>query len=134
MILTYPLRLADHDMFMRFRGGGVGHLYMHQIEPWLDETGWGSSWPLLRDRDPCPDQDPPWQEGSRAEMDEEDDNGGDCNSDEDEEMSDVEDEIEEDLEQLEDSDEEGDEDEADGEISPVPSDGESDNGDEGDHL
>ena len=29
-------------MFMRYRGGGVGHLYMRAIEIWLAETGWGS--------------------------------------------------------------------------------------------
>ena len=29
-------------MFMRYRGGGVGHLYMHAIEVWLAETGWGA--------------------------------------------------------------------------------------------
>ena len=137
MTLTHPLRLSDRDMFMRFRGGGVGHLYMRQIEPWLDATGWGASWPLLRDRDPYPDQDSPRQESSSDETDTEDENDQDDNSDEDEEMSDVEDDIEEDLEQSEDSDEEGDEDEEDGEdgeITRVPSDGESDNGEGGDHL
>ena len=40
---------------MRFRGGGVGHEYMRAIEPWLDSTGWGASWPVLEDRDPEPD-------------------------------------------------------------------------------
>ena len=29
-------------MFMRYRGGGVGHHYMRAIETWLAETGWGS--------------------------------------------------------------------------------------------
>lgn len=29
-------------MFMRYRGGGVGHLYMRAIEVWLAKTGWGS--------------------------------------------------------------------------------------------
>ena len=29
-------------MFMRYRGGGVGHAYMRAIEVWLAETGWGS--------------------------------------------------------------------------------------------
>lgn len=51
-----PSRLADRDMFMRFRGGGVGHMYMRYIEPWLDGTGWGKSWPSLHDRDPAVDQ------------------------------------------------------------------------------
>ena len=45
-------------MFMRFRGGGVGHMYMRQVEPWLDATGWGTAWPLLKDRDPDPDREP----------------------------------------------------------------------------
>jgi hypothetical protein len=131
-MLTHPCRLADRDMFMRFRGGGVGHLYMRQIEPWLDATGWGASWPLLRDRDPYPDQDSPRQESNRD--DEEDEISEDGSSDEDEEMGDVEEAIEEDPEQSEDSDEEGDEDEGDGEITRVPSDGESDNGEEGNYL
>jgi hypothetical protein len=39
-------------MFMRFRGGGVGHTYMRQVEPWLDATGWGTTWPSLKDREP----------------------------------------------------------------------------------
>lgn len=43
---------------MRFRGGGVGHIYMRYIEPWLDGTGWGKSWPSLGDREPGADQDP----------------------------------------------------------------------------
>ena len=30
-------------MFMRYRGGSVGHLYMRAIESWLAETGWGSN-------------------------------------------------------------------------------------------
>ena len=39
---------VDRDMFMRYRGGGVGHLYMRAIEVWLAETGWGSDdWALL---------------------------------------------------------------------------------------
>ena len=44
-------------MFMRFRGGGVGHHYMREVEPWLDSTGWGASWPVLDGRDPEPDVD-----------------------------------------------------------------------------
>jgi len=36
---------------MRFRGGGVGHGYMRQVEPWLDSTRWGASWPLFNDRE-----------------------------------------------------------------------------------
>ena len=37
--LTCTFRLADRDMFMHFRGGEVGHMYMHQVEPWLDALG-----------------------------------------------------------------------------------------------
>ena len=33
---------VDRDIFMRYRGGGVGHQYMREIETWLAETGWGS--------------------------------------------------------------------------------------------
>ena len=34
-----PLSLANRDTFMWFRGGGVGHIYMCHIEPWLDGMG-----------------------------------------------------------------------------------------------
>ncbi|KAF9642248.1 hypothetical protein BDM02DRAFT_3193612 [Thelephora ganbajun] len=33
---------VDRDMFMRYWGGGVGHLYIRAIEVWLTDTGWGS--------------------------------------------------------------------------------------------
>lgn len=37
---------------MRYRGGGVGHLYMRGIEIWLAETGWGSNdTPITTDGD-----------------------------------------------------------------------------------
>ena len=52
--LIHLARLVDRDMFMRFRGGGVGHMYMREIEPWLDGTGWGAMWPSLGERDPDP--------------------------------------------------------------------------------
>ena len=39
---------------MRFCGGGIGHRYMCMIEPWLDQTGWGTMWPSLEDREPNP--------------------------------------------------------------------------------
>ena len=32
---------------MRYRGGGVGHLYMRAIEVWLAETGWGADDALM---------------------------------------------------------------------------------------
>ena len=42
LTITNANRFVDRDMFMRYRGGGVGHLYMRAIEVWLAETGWGS--------------------------------------------------------------------------------------------
>lgn len=54
-------------MFMRYRGGGIGHLYMREVQQRLDSSRWGSYWPnSLRDRDPSPDQEPPPQDGSNA--------------------------------------------------------------------
>ena len=47
--------LADRDMFMRFRGGAVGHVDTWEINQQLNEAGWGTSWPSLKDRDPEPD-------------------------------------------------------------------------------
>lgn len=97
---TNQPRLADRDMFMRFRGGGIGHIYMRQVEPWLNNTGWGGAWPSLKDRDPDPDLDQDLDqerlrphenmrgstEDSQAcqgrEMDEEDDEGGGNTSEE----------------------------------------------------
>lgn len=32
---------------MRYRGGGVGHLYMRAVEVWLTETGWGADDTLI---------------------------------------------------------------------------------------
>jgi len=60
------VRLAGRDMFMRFRGGGIGHVYMRQVEPWLDATGWGTTWPSLSDREPDPTGLTPTSEGERA--------------------------------------------------------------------
>lgn len=54
-------------MFMRYRGGGIGHLYMREIEQQLNLSRWGSSWPSsLRGRDPNPDQEPSPQNDSNA--------------------------------------------------------------------
>ena len=39
------ISFVDRDMFMRYRGGGVGHKYMRAIEKWLGETGWGCKIP-----------------------------------------------------------------------------------------
>lgn len=104
---------------MRFRGGGVGHIYMRHIEPWLDETGWGKSWPSLEDREPEADpeqpsvnincsgtEDPPTLSQSRQM-------GGNGNDDDDDnsnvsddaiEVDGVEDDVENDPEQPEEDD------------------------------
>jgi hypothetical protein len=39
---------------MHFRGGGIGHRHMRQVEPTLDRTGWGNNWPCLNHREPEP--------------------------------------------------------------------------------
>lgn len=50
---------------MRYRGGGIGHLYMQNIEPWLNSTGWGTAWPgWLKNREPDKGQDLVPQENS----------------------------------------------------------------------
>ena len=126
-------------MFMQFCGGGVGHLYMRHIEPWLDETGWGASWPSLGDRDPYPDQCSSQQGGDRTDVDQEDEASDNSDSDGDSEMGDVADDIDEDTEQLGDSEDGGEVDEEDDEAGGLLSDGESEkdeeeNGEEGDYL
>jgi hypothetical protein len=55
-LLSHSFRLADRDMFMRFRGGGIGHMYMRHIEPGLNTTGWGSTWPSIQDKYPEPEE------------------------------------------------------------------------------
>ena len=109
--LTCTFRLADRDMFMRFRGGGVGHMYMRQVEPWLDATGWGTAWPLLKNRDPDPDPEPmaPALVSQATEDDEEseDEDSGD-------ESSDMEDDDGEDPEQSEDDEDNSDDDDGGG--------------------
>ena len=36
-VLTHhTIRFDDHDMFMRYRGGGIGHKYMREIEEIYD--------------------------------------------------------------------------------------------------
>ena len=42
-ILIIHNSFADCDMFMRYQGDGVGHLYMRAIKAWLAKTGWGSN-------------------------------------------------------------------------------------------
>ena len=118
--LTHKPRLADRDMFMRFHGGGVGHMYMCQIEPWLDSTGWGTTWPSLKDRDPDPDSERPQDNiGSNRPT-----NSGNtlCNTEGDEGSADEESGEDTDMNELEDEDgedpersEEDEEDEEDGE-------------------
>jgi hypothetical protein len=64
---------------MRFRGGGVGHMYMRQVEPWLDATGWGSTLPSLEVKYPDSEHGPPPHDeggdsnGAREDEDSEDD-------------------------------------------------------------
>ena len=107
-------------MFMRFHGGGIGHMYMRQIEPWLDATGWGTTWPSLKDRDPDPDSEPPLGDGDSSRPTtsgnslhdmEGDESGADEEGGEDIDMSELEDEDGKDPEQPE----EDEEDEEDGE-------------------
>jgi hypothetical protein len=43
---------VDRDMFMRYRGGGVGHTYMRVVEQWLQETGWGHEVPDADEPEP----------------------------------------------------------------------------------
>ena len=89
-----PVRLADHDMFMWFHGGGVGHMYMRQVEPWLDATRWGKTWPSLSDREPVstepvpPQSIPPIQPTQPSKDDE------DIVSDSDDDSSDAGDNVE----------------------------------------
>ena len=111
-MLTHICRLADRDTFMRFRGGGIGHMYMRHIEPWLDATGWGTMWPSLHARDPDPDIEPiPLsQNGQATEGD-----GDSENEDSSDEDSDMEDGDGEDLEQPESEEGDSDEDDDDGE-------------------
>jgi len=83
--LLNPVRLADRDMFMRFRGGGVGHMYMRQVEPWLDATGWGTMWPALGDREPVSSRPTPPAPANRAsEVDEDTDEDTESDDSEDE--------------------------------------------------
>jgi hypothetical protein len=46
------ISFVDRDMFMRYRGGGVGHKYMRAIEQWLWETGWGGKVPNAEESEP----------------------------------------------------------------------------------
>ena len=109
-VLITVSSLADRDMFMRFRGGGIGHIYMRHIEWSLDAAGWGATWPPLGGKDPNPD--PPSESGNGPERNVgngengvDDDDGGE-GEDEDDEVNerDTDNEDGEDQEQPEDSD------------------------------
>ena len=62
---------------MRYRGGGVGHLYMRAIEVWLAETGWGS-----HDSPTFTNEDSDSEEGSKDSEDNEDGRVGGNSEDE----------------------------------------------------
>lgn len=59
---------------MRYRGGGVGHLYMREVEQWLQKTGWGCSAPgekhgqsQYQEEDVPVGNDPESEEGSESD-------------------------------------------------------------------
>ena len=115
--LTHLPRLADRDIFMRYRGGGVGHLYMRHIEPWLDATGWGTTWPSLEDRYPEDPEDnqensarPSTSTQSRHQNNDGNGDSGEDNSGKETDPSDVEDDDGDDPEQPEDDSDEDSED------------------------
>ena len=98
---------------MRFRGGGVGHMYMRQVEPWLEATGWGATWPSLHDREPDASQEEPMHVGDGAgpsapmashQCGGGNDNSGDEDSGEDTGPGELDDNDGEDLEQPEEED------------------------------
>jgi len=97
--------LADRDMFMRFRGGGIGHMYMRSIEPWLDSTGWGKSWPSLSNRDPNPDCNDAKASTTGQHSSTNEGDGGESGDSSDKVDEDVDDDDGEDLEQLVDTEE-----------------------------
>ena len=98
---------------MRFRGGGIGHIYMRQVEPWLDATGWGTSWPLLEGRDPDPDSEPVTPaNGDEATSDEEESD----TKDSEDEGSDIDDDDGEDPEQPDEEEDESDDDDVGGDV------------------
>jgi len=85
---------------------------MRQVEPWLGATGWGTTWPTFKDRDPDPDCHPPPHNTDIAgpappiqgdQINEGEESSGDENSGEDAEMSEMEDNDGEDPEQPEDN-------------------------------
>jgi hypothetical protein len=93
----------------------VGHMYMCQVEPWLDATGWGVTWPSLEDRNPDPVHEPPPPEGNNARPaapahSHQQSNEGDEDSGEDTDMGGLEDDDGDDPEQPEEN-EDGDSDE-----------------------
>ena len=72
-------------MFMRYRGGGVGHLYMRTIEAWLVKTGWGADdlqMPKSSDSDNDSDDSPKDGEGKDPGLDDEKGNSNKGSEDE----------------------------------------------------
>ena len=108
---------------MRFRGGGIGHIYMRQIEQWLDATGWGTTWPSLGREDPNPDLASDNGNSLGCGMEDIGDDAEEEDEDEDDSVGedDVEDEDGEDEEQPEDSDKDSDEEESQGDGRNHPS-------------
>jgi len=53
----YITSFVDRDMFMRYRGGGVGHKYMRTIEQWLWTTGWGNDIPEVDEPEPAAEEE-----------------------------------------------------------------------------
>jgi hypothetical protein len=87
-------------------------MYMHQVELWLDATGWGATWPSLADRDPDQAHEQPPAEGNNAGPaipvhDQQQSNEGDEDSGKDTDTGELEDDDGDDPEQPED-DEDGD--------------------------
>ena len=138
---------------MRFRGGGVGHLYMCHVEPWLDATGWGTAWPSLRDREPVnpqPEAPQHTNEGPAPTGIPQGDQSGRSNDEEDNDGEeadmgeladhDAEDLDAEDLEQPEDSDNDDSDTDSDGGaeenrlVHPRDEEDEPEDADEGHHL
>jgi hypothetical protein len=89
-------------------------MYMRHVEPWLDATGWGTTWPSLKDRYPDLERRPPQQGGNdagttapaqgRHQGDRGNGDGGDADGGEDTDISELEDGDGEDPEQPEEND------------------------------
>ena len=108
---------VDRDMFMRYRGGGVGHIYMRAIEQWLGETGWGQGIPNTGGSEPQ-GEGQPQQEESEDESDSERGSDSDSTHELDQEDDDEVEMVEDELEQGDDTEDEdlGDEETVEGEF------------------